>query len=324
MKVNYVVYGSQWASVKKRTAKILTDILQEVNDFNAVTFDYETTSVADILFDAGTAAFGGRKAVVITNPTFLTNYSEEKRKDVEDFTNFMRQNPNAALIFVLQVAENKGKKPVFSKNKAISSFLRLVRLESIADIGRNEWPTAVKRLLTNRNMEMDDDAVQLLIERTGHDLTTIIHELDKLSCYGSHLTRDDVEALTPIPLETNFFAIADALIRQAPDKALNLLRDLFAQKYDPSRLIPLIASQLHFMYQVKYLTNNGASVSEINEELGLKNPYRTQIVQRQLYGVKESEILRLLKRLADLDFKIMTGQVERHLGLELLCLECLR
>ena len=316
--------GSQPASIKKRSAKIITSLVGEVNDFNVVSYAYGETPISTIIADAKIQGLGGKKVIEITNPTFLMDYKEEEVSDLESLLAFMRSTNEVYFIFELVIQENQAKKGVFKKSELISNFLKNVTLETIADIGKNDWPVAVKRLLVNRGYTMSDDALTLFLERTGHDLTLIINELDKLGTYSSNISYDDVKNLVAVPLEDNFFKIADALIHQQSDVALNTINDLFIQKYEPSSLISLLAGQFHFMYQVKYLSDCAVSTSEIGEILNVTNPYRVQMVQNQLYGVSQADILYLIECLGLLDYQIMTGQIERHLGLELLCLECLR
>ena len=324
--MNCIIYGTQAALIKKRLSKVLDDIVGTVNDFNTVYFDYPNTLLDTIVQETQTGAFGcEHKAIVIEHPTFLLD-AKGNAQVLETLTALMTQPNNpVSLVFVLEVTEKNLKDGVFKRNDAkLNAFLKQVTQFPVTEIGRNEWPTVVRRLFDNRGLTISDAALLLLLERCGHDLTAIISEINKLGTYAQHIEVEDVEALVATPLEDNVFLIADALVRKKPDVAVNALHDLYTQNTEPISLISIITSQLHFMYQVKYLTGQGKNTSEIAQLLDHANYNRVSIVQNEIYYITENELLHLLERLADLDYQIKSGQVDRFMGLELLCCECLR
>jgi len=83
-------------------------------------------------------------------------------------------------------------------------------------------------------------------------------------------------------------------------------------------MVGLLASQLRIMYQVKILSNKRMTDKEIADTLGEKSAYRVTKTRELINYYSESELLNLIKRLADIDLNIKTNSVDPNFLIQLL------
>ena len=79
----------------------------------------------------------------------------------------------------------------------------------------------------------------------------------------------------------------------------------------------LLESQYRVLYQVKLLNNRGYRESEIAKELAI-HPYRTKKILELGRTTTIKEVKSFLLKLAELDLKLKSGQVDKELAMELL------
>ena len=86
---------------------------------------------------------------------------------------------------------------------------------------------------------------------------------------------------------------------------------------DPASLIPIIASQIRLLFQVKRLYNKGKSNDEIAKTLEFKSVYRVKYLLSDSYYYTEEDLLKYLSALADIDKNIKLGFADPKVSLEL-------
>ena len=184
------------------------------------------------------------------------------------------------------------------------------------DFKKEDWPSVVAKLFSNRQVQISRDGLNLFINKVGQDLSLAINEAEKLATFSTNITADDVKMLVSTPLENNVFALTNALVEKDYKKALKTFKDLKIQSHEPIALIAIIASQMRFMYQVLYLSLQKLSEKQIAEELSA-NPYRVSLTLKNVRKVDEQTLLGVNKQLAQLDLDIKSGIIDRFQGFEL-------
>ena len=86
---------------------------------------------------------------------------------------------------------------------------------------------------------------------------------------------------------------------------------------DAIGLIPIIASQIRLLFQVKRLYNSGKSNDEIAKILEFKSVYRVKYLLSDSYYYSEDDLIKYLSKLADIDKNVKLGLVDGRSQLEL-------
>jgi len=106
------------------------------------------------------------------------------------------------------------------------------------------------------------------------------------------------------------------------DKAFTILADLFRRKEEPIKIMALIARQFRIMYQVKDMQQQGYSQQQIATQLSL-HPYAVKVAAGQCNRFEAAQLASILNQLADLDYQMKSGKIDKSLGLEMFLLKLL-
>ena len=174
----------------------------------------------------------------------------------------------------------------------------------------NELNKFIKDYCKNNNYKINEDAVNLMIERLNDNLYIISSELDKMFLYKDDnvITKDDVFLVTSRVINTNIFDLINAIVEKNIDKALFVYDDLLLINEEEIKLIVTLANQFRLIYQVKSMFKSGYSELDISKSLGV-HPYRIKLASG--VNISMDDVLKILRRLALLDENIKTGKVDK-------------
>ena len=186
---------------------------------------------------------------------------------------------------------------------------------------KKELINYIEESLKKDNYQIDN--IELFLKKAGTDLFNIQNELDKLKnyCLKDKIIHDeDIEKIILEVNEEDIFALTDAIILEDKEKSLKLLESFLHLNYDEIQIIALLATQFHFLFQVKRLLQKNKTEVEIAKILEV-NPYRVKFTIKKLYFWPEEKILACIKRLAKIDHDIKLGLMDKNLALKLFILQ---
>jgi DNA polymerase III subunit delta len=108
--------------------------------------------------------------------------------------------------------------------------------------------------LRRRELGMDEEALDELVERVGQDLRRLMGELDKLQAYAagrSRLTAEDVTAVLGRGLAQPLWALADALAKRQRELALRLLDETLEAGEAPQYVLGVLYRSLRSVRAVR-------------------------------------------------------------------------
>ncbi len=306
----YLLYGTVDYLINKTIDKIIND--NKIDTFNVNKYDLTNTLLSQIINDASSMSlFGDKKLIIVNNAYIFTSstkkYLEQDLKSLENYLNNI--NINTILIFVVNDAKLDERKKI---TKLIDKNGEIVECNNIDNI------TMIKDLLSD--YQMSDSDIKYLLERVGDNSTLLNTEIEKIKIYkdtDKNITKEDIDLLTTKSLEVNNFKLIDAIINGDKLTALNLYQERIKLNEEPIAIIVTLANQIRIMYQVKQLYLDGYTENNIASILKI-HPYRVKLANQNAKKYDADTLLTYLKKLADLDIDIKTGQIDKTLGLELL------
>ena len=306
----YLLYGTVDYLINKTIDKIIND--NKIDTFNVNKYDLTNTLLSQIINDASSMSlFGDKKLIIVNNAYIFTSstkkYLEQDLKSLENYLNNI--NINTILIFVVNDAKLDERKKI---TKLIDKNGEIVECNNIDNI------TMIKDLLSD--YQMSDSDIKYLLERVGDNSTLLNTEIEKIKIYkdtDKNITKEDIDLLTSKSLEVNNFKLIDAIINGDKLTALNLYQERIKLNEEPIAIIVTLANQIRIMYQVKQLYLDGYTENNIASILKI-HPYRVKLANQNAKKYDADTLLTYLKKLADLDIDIKTGQIDKTLGLELL------
>ena len=314
-----LICGMQDIQVKTKIKEIKSKYLgDDINDFNFIQYDLEQTSLNDVVSEALTQTFGyDKKLIVCRNPYFLLANAKTKvsfEQDFEMFNNYLKSEDEESCIIIYTVGKFDARKALVKEIK------KLAKVYDLGDIDKNEWQYKVKNLILNAHIEINENDIDLFIERVGNDLGQMMKEIEKLGLYSKVISRKDIEKLIPRQLEDNAFQMLDSIINRNMQKLMQNYYDLKLLNEEPTKIIGLMASQLHLQYQVLSLLKKGENERSIASTLGI-HWYRVSLMCKNDSKISMKDILYLLDKLSKLDIDIKTGTVDRYQAFELFLLK---
>lgn len=115
--------------------------------------------------------------------------------------------------------------------------------------------------------------------------------------------------------EDNIFKLVDAVIQKNKKLIFNTYKKLVSDKEEPAVIISLLANNIMLILECSILLNEGMSSKDIASKLK-EHPYRVSLAINNSYKVKKEELIDNLNKLAELDYQIKTGEVDKFKGLE--------
>ena len=313
----YLVYGEQFPLVSKRVKKLITSILPDgIDEFNYVRFNAKEETVQEIPYECSLLPFGDRKVIRVDNPYFLGSIKErisiEKDQEYKELVKYI-ENPND-MVDIIFVLESKSVNQKYEINKLIEKhgkvlFEEGLSLDTLSQTGRIYFQ--------RKGVDISEEALKLLLERTGDNVSQFIQEADKLALYKKTIGVDDVHEMVPIPLEQNAFIICDSLITNQINKAIKTYRDLLILKEEPVRLVAFLATQFRLYAQISYLYSIEKNNQEDIATLLKIHPYRVKLMCRNLVRISYFQLLNVIENLYQLDSKIKSMEIDPIIGLEL-------
>ncbi len=317
----YVLFGTESYLMNEFTDRLTERVAEpEHRDMAIVRFDTSETPLDTVLDEAETLPFLVPQKIVFVRDSALLASGKESAKiehRPERLAAYMAEPlQSTVLVFIVPHEKLDERKKLV---KAVKSADAAVHFAPLTAEDLLRW---VARRAEKQGRRMHPDAIEELIRRAGTDMHALAAETDKLCLHAGAegiITAAAVRELVPAAAEQNVFKLTEELAALHTEKALAIYYDLLKRREEPIKLLALLARQFRNMLFVKELDKQGYSPQKMAGQLGL-HPYAVKITLEQARKFSESRLAKLLTELADLDFAMKTGQVEKTLGLELFLL----
>lgn len=310
----YLLYGLEDYLIQEEIKKIIEK--DKIEEININKYNLENNMIDNVIEDATTISlFQDKKVIIVENAYIFSGTINKKLPEQNtdlllDYLN--HANPNTVLIFTLikdKIDTRKKITTLMKKNGTIKEF------NTVSNI--NNWIT--KEL---EPYQMDKKEVEYFINRVGNNLSILKEEIDKLKLYKDDekvITQKDIEQLTHKNIDTDIFKLIDSILSTRKKEALESLEEMMKYGEEPIAIIIMLANQFRIMYQSKQLLKKGYSEREIANLLEI-HEFRVKKALEKGRKYSSDEILKKLEDLADLDYQIKSGQLDKNIGLELFIL----
>ncbi|OIJ16675.1 DNA polymerase III subunit delta [Anaerobacillus alkalilacustris] len=317
----YLLYGTEVFLIEEIIHSIINKVLTEDEyDFNLSTYELKETPISLAIEEALTIPFmGSYRVVIVKDPQFLTGKDQTKvEHDLKAFESYIL-NPVPETIFVVVAPYEK-----LDERKKIVKLLKK-EAEVVAALPFNEQE--MDKWLENRvkkyEVAISVPAKELLTQLLGNRLVMIAREIEKLSLFvgrGGTIDETTVQQLVSKTVEQDVFTLVDHVVHRRKQEALQVFYELIKQKEEPIKILSLLARQFRILYQVKELSKRGYSQQNIAGTLKL-HPYVVKLANQQGKLFSEKQLLKFIDELAETDYKIKTGKIEKQLALELFIIQ---
>ena len=193
--------------------------------------------------------------------------------------------------------------------KKLSKYLTPVRFEQVSPARLLVW---CQKHFAHNGVECDDDVCREMIARCGSSMFTLGAEIDKLSFYVLHNGRSkvlssDVTNVTSSTVETEAFALTNAILDGKNEQALAALAVMKYNRIDPIALLAEISRTIGDLILVKSLLEDGKTIPEITAALNMKKEYRARLYAAGAASKSREKLFRALDLCARADFLLKSS-----------------
>lgn len=310
----FLFLGEEELIIHNKIEKEIT--LSKADIYNIKSYDLEEVNVTKALNDAETAPFlSESKVIILKNPLFLTNTNSDIKHNVKAFIRYLKDPTPTTILIIdatnLNLDDSKEVVQVLKKEAQISTTKKLSQIEA------EGW---LKRQFFLLNITIKDETVRLFFNRIGKNLLNAKNEVDKLLNYigeAKIVTNKDVCDVVIKEIESDAFALTNAIVAQDREKTISIYEDLIQIGKSPIELFSLIAKSLILLMVTKKMLREGYKQPDIASKLKVssgRSMYLIKDAKAFSWQVLEDNILRL----GDLDYKIKSGQIDATTGIEFL------
>lgn len=305
----YLFYGEDKAVLNREVDNLKKKL--SINEDDIIYYDID--NVNDIIDEALTISmFSLNKFIIIDCTGYLSDKKEVSNiKLLEEY--FEHYNPNSYLVFISNKDNVDSRKKLV---KLITSRGQSKKVEATSEY-LNKY---INDYLMTFGYTMSNLDITYFLTRAGNNIDNITNELDKLMLYKKDdkvIVRNDISKLVIENIDNPIYDLVNFILRNENNNAIKLYNNFIQNGMDGSTLIPVIASQIRLLFQVKRLYNQGKSNDEIARILELKNVYRVKYLLSDSYYYSEEDLVKYLSKLADLDKNIKLGFIDGKTFLEL-------
>lgn len=319
----YLLLGTEGFLLKEVRDSIINHALEpEEHDFNLSYYDMEEQPVDIAIEDAETLPFmGERRVVVLTNPFFLTG--EKSKSKVEHNTDrFLSYIQQAAPYTILLIHAPYEK--LDERKKIVKQLKSLAEVIEGQPLGERELMAWMKERAEQNGAELANDAAEELLKIAGVNLSVLAQEINKMAMYigatEQAITVETVKLLAAKSIEHTIFELIEKMVHRKIDEALAIFYDLIRNNEEPIKLHALIATQFRLLYQVKDLSEQGYSQQKMAGILRV-HPYRVKLAAQQSRYFSRNELMSMMQDLAEADYEMKSGKVDKQLAIEMLLLK---
>ncbi len=303
----YLLYGTKDYLIKNE----VQNILKTYDELSINKLDLTTYGLNAFIDECQTISmFSDKKIIVAENATIFTSSGPKDTEKLEMYLN--NPNPSTTIIFIVYAEKLDERKKIV---KLIKKIAKIKEFNNDNDI-RNY---IIDRLT---GYQISEENIKLLIDRVGKNEFIIQNEINKLKLYKSDniITNEDIIKITHKNINVDIFKLIDYIVNKQNDEAMEMYFEMIKQNEEPIKIIVMLANQFRIMYQVKELVKTGYTEKEIASKLKI-HPYRVKLANQNSTKFKSETLINYLKKLADIDYNIKSGKVDKYLALELFILK---
>ena len=309
MKNFYLLYSGDGAILNKE----INDLEKKLDISDNDIIYYNIDDIDGIINEASTIGMFSLNKFIIIN---MDSYFKDK-KDIPNINllenYFDSYNYNSYLVFVCNSDSIDSRKKIVNLIKKYGIVKKL-------EVNDNYLNDYVNNYLKDNGYKINNGDVVYFINRVGNNINNVTNELDKLMLYKINdkiINRNDIDLLTVENIDDSIYDLVNCILKNDNEKAIKLYNNFIDNGMDVNQIVAIIAAQIRLLYQVKRLYNSGKSNDEIAKILEFKSVYRVKYLLSDSYYYSESDLVKYLSKLADIDNAIKTSNGDGNMLMQL-------
>lgn len=178
----------------------------------------------------------------------------------------------------------------------------------------------VQKHFTSEKLIAEPDECTYLIDMVGHDMTTLVGEIEKLRCYLKSKERDklqkaDIDLNCPHNKEIGTFDFADAILDSDNDKAFYILSDMH-RKNEPAQVVLGGITKIYLdLLTLKIYADSGVTSDDAAKRMGI-HPFVAKLRMNKARSSDRRALEGVIDLCAETDAAMKSNAVDEYVLLE--------
>jgi len=301
----YFFYGDEDYLIDKELEKYRGKLDSNFSSMNYSVYD--NPSFPDLVAILRTQPMMFGKLMIVINCDKLFSSTLEDNQ-IKEISSAIENNIESLdIFFVVKLPRNEGKK-VDSRRKIfkILSKYNSQEFPTIRTYKTAELTAWIQKEAKKKNITLESNAVNILIERIGNNLREFSIELEKLALLAYPETKITKDMVDEICISNqDLFNFTDLIMKGQKDKALLELQKLLDKKH-PLELLAATQTMLRKWILIK-LKAPKISTMELSRLVGQHEFVVQQTIQK-LKNTSLKDLVSLKENLTEAEFKIKSGE----------------
>lgn len=279
-----------------RSRQKLKEIVEEYkkrhqSGLNFIKIDFSKQEFSDFKQAVETVSMFDEKKLIILENIFQEEILEYlKNRKIDDVVIFWAED-------------------VDSKNKLFQFLKKKAKVQEFKFLKGNQLNNWIKDYVKKEKADIENLAVEKLVEYVGSDLWRMRNELDKLISFSRDIKEESIKKLVKPEIDVNIFDLIDALGVKNKKRALELIHDHLKKGESEGYLLNRFVYQFRNLIKVK--TGGGKDL----------HPFVFRKTQSQARNFDFDELKKIYRKLLEIDLDIKTGKIDARTALELFVTE---
>ena len=159
-----------------------------------------------------------------------------------------------------------------------------------------------------KNINMSQESINLLIDRSRGDRINLINELKKIDIFSiskKKITSEQVLSLTNLAENYNISDLVDSSLSKNKKKIITILNENHFSQDDAILILRVLLSKLKRLLKIQYLSKNNQNID--NVLLSFKPPIfwkEKDTIKKQVKTLNYKQIENLIKKTNDIEFQV--------------------
>lgn len=309
----YLLIGKDRFLVKNHIKSLLSH--EDIKNFDHLFYDAEETGVQDVLQELRTVSLFDEGKVVILE--HLESFDKASQNDLDSFIKYLKK-PVEQAVFIMTI---KDLSSVQNLQDVLEKYAFIEYIPSLEDA---DFLNLIETMFKNDGFSLEEGVIEHLLNLTGkQDLFLIEQEIEKLKTYKfdeKMISKKDVEALVSKSFDDNIYDLSEALIHKEVNRMLDVFYDLVSKNID---VLTVLNHLVYKMQEIKYtqlLIKQGMGRDEIMSYFNISSSGRVYYMMKNAKLIAGDRIESFIKKIAQLDYEIKSGKIDKKIGVELLLL----
>ena len=300
----YVFLGNEISILKSK----INELINKLNISNIIKYEYDETSIIDILNELNYVDLFNEKKLIIVNNFTFKGIKEKEEKILSNYINNMSDN-----VLILKCKDEN----LDSRKSIIKLLKEKCKVEELKKLDYKSLHDLVTKIFKENGINVTYNQVKKILEMTENNTDITLLEVNKLLMYidDKKLTDEIIDKVVSTSNEKEMFRLNDAVMNKDIAKIFESYKIILSSGVDSIAIIDFLSKQFRTLYQVKILSKS-KNPDLISKELGIK-PYVIKKMYDIMNNFKEEEIINIMYKLSDMDIDIKVNSLDKDKLLEM-------